>query len=297
MKQLFFLLLSTLFWGQEKDSMDIHLATFKGNKELYQELYEPSCFLSNKVSSNLDNSVPIFITNIIKCNNLGNDKDNYVVSGYWYNKFVYYKISDENQVFLTKNLFNATNELQKNTFKDVKELYGDLPQSKKDNILTNSLLMSSVYTERKREELKELVFSYKKYGIGVINANPYEDGYATGADFKIFNASSKTIKYITFHFYGKNAVKDKVLYRAGAYNTSRKGIGPVEPFSMASWSFDSVWLTDIVQSLTLTSMTIQYMDNTSKVVKMSDNLWFSNYETIRDQFKELTNREENDEGN
>ena len=115
--------------------------------------------------------------------------------------------------------------------------------------------------------------------------------FNTGAKFSIFNSSKKTIKYITFNFHGKNPVDDKVLYRAGVYNVSRKGIGPIESYEIGSWSFDNIWLTDSVDYLVLTSMVIIYMDGTSKTIPMKESLWFedkyiNNLDKLETNFKE-----------
>lgn len=114
--------------------------------------------------------------------------------------------------------------------------------------------------------------SFDKYGIGITDAVPYDDYGLTGARFRFYNASKKTIKYITFNFYGRNAVKDKVS-SYGQVAFSRKGIGPIEPDSFASYEFDSVWITDIVQTLTLTSVNILYMNGTSKNIVITDDMW------------------------
>lgn len=122
-------------------------------------------------------------------------------------------------------------------------------------------------------EYMDEIEKYQNYGLGVIYARPKIDYSISGAEFKIFNASKKTIKYITFNFYANNPVGDKVPYKKGVYSISRKGIGPVEPDSTASWEFDTIWLTDVVDELITTSIIIQYMDGTTKTIKMNDNMW------------------------
>ncbi|CAA7195295.1 hypothetical protein [Chryseobacterium potabilaquae] len=123
----------------------------------------------------------------------------------------------------------------------------------KDSIDSWSKELSEVYMRNLENEISDKVFSKKKNGIAIISAYPTEDYSFTGAEFKILNFSKKTIKYITFYFYGKNAVKDRV-----GINMSRKGIGPVESLATATWSFNNVWLTDIVQTLKLISVNIIY---------------------------------------
>lgn len=86
--------------------------------------------------------------------------------------------------------------------------------------------------------------------------------------FNVIAKSQKTIKYITFNFFGKNPVDDRV----GA-NVSRKGIGPVESLGTGKWSFDNVWLTDVIETLKLLSVNIIYMDGTAKTIPITDKYW------------------------
>lgn len=121
----------------------------------------------------------------------------------------------------------------------------------KDSADRNAKIVSGIYMQKLLKEAEQKVFSKEKFGITILKANPTEDCSMTGADFKIFNFSKKTIKYITFNFYGKNAVNDRV-----SSNLSRKSIGPVNHLATGVWSFHTVWLTDIVQTLKLISVNI-----------------------------------------
>ncbi|WP_426473471.1 hypothetical protein [Chryseobacterium balustinum] len=40
-----------------------------------------------------------------------------------------------------------------------------------------------------------------------------------------------------------------------------------------SWEFETVWLTDIIDSMKLISVNIIYMDGTSKAIQITDNHW------------------------
>lgn len=113
----------------------------------------------------------------------------------------------------------------------------------------------------------------KKYGIGLVTFHPTEGYSSTGATFKIFNASSKTIKYIWFTVAGENAVEDLVRLSNGNYYTTLKGIGPIEPSGISSWEFDYVWFTDIIEYLRLSTIKIQYMDGTIKTMKYNEGMY------------------------
>ena len=128
--------------------------------------------------------------------------------------------------------------------------------------------------EREKNIINEYISSFDKYSIGIIEAVPIINNSFRGARFRIINTSKKNIKYINFNFFGKNTVDDKVLYKNGSYNVIRKGIGPIETYEVAMWEFDNIWLTDIVEYLTLSSINIIYTDGTNKNIKMNQNLWF-----------------------
>ncbi|WP_430827246.1 energy transducer TonB [Chryseobacterium indologenes] len=126
-----------------------------------------------------------------------------------------------------------------------------------------------------RDELREAMLPFienEKYGLGIIKYAATDDYSSTGASFTIYNSSKKTIKYIWFTVAGVNAVGDLVK-TGGVYNKTLKGIGPTESKEFGQWSFDYVWLTDIVEYIKLSTIKIQYMDGTFKTVKYNDNLF------------------------
>lgn len=119
-----------------------------------------------------------------------------------------------------------------------------------------------------KERLKNLKAFQKliERGFVVVEANPYDmseytDG--TGMKFSFLNTSNNTIKYITINFIGYNAVDDPVSSR-GKTLLTRKCIGPVEPFETASYDFEYIWFTDIVDYSKIRSIVVQYKNGTSK---------------------------------
>jgi len=129
--------------------------------------------------------------------------------------------------------------------------------------------------DRINEDIKDALKPFiltKKYGIGIVSYQATNDNYTTGANFSIFNPSSKTIKYIWFTVAGENPVGDLVKTKTGYYKTL-KGIGPIEPNNIGEWSFDYVWLTDVVESMKITTIKIQYMDGSFKTIKYNDHIY------------------------
>lgn len=109
---------------------------------------------------------------------------------------------------------------------------------------------------------------YKRNGLVVIKANPYENIIEnTGMKIIIYNTSPKTIKYVTFSFVGYNRVDDPVYpWLSSSYVVIRKGIGPIYQYEGVEYDFSLVWDTDIVEYSKLKSIKLQYTDGTTKII-------------------------------
>lgn len=141
----------------------------------------------------------------------------------------------------------------------------------------------------KREALKAF-FDTEKYGLGFVKYNATSGYSSTGASFKIFNPSKKTIKYIWFTVAGENAVEDLVKLSSGSYYTTLKGIGPIESNGFGSWEFEHVWFTDIIEYLRISNIKIQYMDESVRTVKYNENMYIG--EKALERVNEISDREE-----
>lgn len=151
-----------------------------------------------------------------------------------------------------------------------------------DTITRNRFLNFSKYnhsmTERQYaiERLSELS-NHTKYGLSIINWGVYDESEytdGTGLEFEFFNPTKKTIKYITINFVGYNAVDDPVSTYEGRTLT-RKCIGPIEPGNQATYEFEYVWFTDIVEYAKIKSILVQYKDGTSKRINNASNIIWS----------------------
>lgn len=140
------------------------------------------------------------------------------------------------------------------------------PQTVRDAFFEFSKEMSHLaYLQENLKKLKELD-KLQKRGLIVKEAYSYKMNHltdATGVNFDIINTSNKVIKYITFNFTGYNAVNDPVRYLGKAINT-QKGIGPIEPYESANYTFKYVWYSDAVDYIKLRSIIVQYMDGSTK---------------------------------
>lgn len=116
----------------------------------------------------------------------------------------------------------------------------------------------------KKCELKGIgVFSF-----GAVDPSEYTDG--TGVEMTFYNPTKKVVKYVYATVVGYNAVNDPVI-ESGKTSHTLKCIGPIDSRVSGAYNFEYVWFTDIVETVKLTSIKVQYMDGTEKIIsKPSD---------------------------
>ncbi|MEY2703127.1 MAG: hypothetical protein RLY43_1765, partial [Bacteroidota bacterium] len=87
------------------------------------------------------------------------------------------------------------------------------------------------------------------------------------AKFEVFNPTNKTIKYVTFYVSGINAVGDKVYnIRQQDYISEFRGVGPIKTNESANYEWEYAWFTDVVETLKIIKIKIQYMDGSAKTI-------------------------------
>jgi len=120
----------------------------------------------------------------------------------------------------------------------------------------------------RQKKLGEYAKKCELKGIGVfdcnaVDASEYTDG--TGMEMTFYNPTKKVIKYVHATVVGYNAVNDPVV-EGGKTSHTLKCIGPIDPGDTGTYNFEYVWFTDIVQTSKLTSIKVQYMDGTEKII-------------------------------
>lgn len=135
------------------------------------------------------------------------------------------------------------------------------------------LLNQALYLRRLDEALKE-VESYSKYGLaikswGVYDESEYTDG--TGIRITFLNPTEKVIKYISISFQGYNAVDDPY-----GRPVSKRCVGPIEPKETASYNFEYVWFSDVVEYAKIRSITVTYKNGTTKTISNPSEIMLSN---------------------
>jgi hypothetical protein len=182
-----------------------------------------------------------------------------------YDVKLFYQIIFKNQIYY----------IQKDKlFVSEENFFGRLENSSpetQENFKQNALKYSNVIYLGHRKRLNQFISKTKKPGLTLIDWSFYdmsEYTSGTGIKFDVYNPTNKTIKYIWFQFKGLNAVGDPVSSKMYGNNTiiKVKGIGPIEPETSATYDFKYAWHSDLVDKVKLMSITIQYMDGTTKIV-------------------------------
>lgn len=261
MKKLLFIFFPILFFSQNtiKDSTFI-LLRIDHESNLYRSYNQRICFGSDRVYLSEGDEDLFFVTNTYNC------EKKIFIGGFYLGEFKYLE-ADKPYNLLIRDDPNFYN-IQK-----IDSVFNASTNIEKDKLYEFSKFLSFRTLLKRKDKLFADIMSFQKYPIAILKSVPTSEDPFTGASFQIMNFSSKTIKYAKFNFYGKNAVNDKVLYKPGVYNITRQGIGPVEKYATGSWNFETVWMTDIVETLKLISVTITYMDNTVKTVPVTDAMW------------------------
>ena len=102
---------------------------------------------------------------------------------------------------------------------------------------------------------------YERFMLGPNKFN------GVGVSHKIYNASDKTIKYITFTYIPYNAVGDVIKCQtSGKSEVSAKLTGPLQPNEEAIVEFDALWYNPTIKKAVIKEVVIQYMDNSKDVI-------------------------------
>lgn len=177
------------------------------------------------------------------------------------NKGFYKIIYNHNIYFANEKEITLLPEHEKN----VKSLDSLTSIKMKEKALEFSMILQKDIENKADEYL----IKAKTDGILIKTASVFDESeYTNGTGFKITfaNPSKKTIKYIWFTVSGINRVDDLVGTK------TLKGVGPLETNQIADFSYDYVWLNDLVEYFKIPSIKIQYMDGTFKTIQNAHKL-------------------------
>lgn len=172
-----------------------------------------------------------------------------------WNYFIECEIKSDGNVYIT--LTDST------LYKSKKEiLEAEALRNKKEIELEELRLKEeAIETQKKLKLLKSKLLNQ---GIAIIDYQAFDVSdvtEGTGFEIRLFNPTKKTIKYVSISFFGINPVGDKVLVEfKNTYINKVKCVGPIKPFEGAEYNFEYQWFNDLVKSVKLISLSIQYMD-------------------------------------
>lgn len=196
--------------------------------------------------------------------------------------FDYYEIAYRNKpYFVYREDINLLKT--KISFEDLLHI----PENIIDTFRNFGLKISNIYYLNQKLKAYKFIESCKDKGLlinkkSIFDESEYTDG--TGFSCTIENLSNKTIKYISFSLVGYNSVHDKILER-GVFTKVVKGVGPIAKNEIGTYSFNYVWFTDLVESFDISSIKIQYMDGSVKVISNPNSITLSreNYDLINEK--------------
>lgn len=155
------------------------------------------------------------------------------------------------------------------TKQNVFELIEAFDSNQKVKFRDKAVEMSKLLLLTTKQEALKFLEGCKAKGLAILDWSFYDQSdytEGTGVRIKIYNPTAKVIKYITFTFVAFNPVGDKITDKVRGSNISMKGVGPIKPGESGSYNYEYVWFTDLVESVRIMNIRIQYMDGTIKSV-------------------------------
>jgi hypothetical protein len=137
------------------------------------------------------------------------------------------------------------------------------------------------------EQSKQVLASYRaqfekqalkkgSQGMSLVNATVYDISKhteGTGFEVTVLNTGKRVIKYITFSVVGLNRVGDPVVNPLNGQRTQRfRGVGPITPWTTATFSKDYMWHTDVVDTLRIPEVQVEFMDGSRAVIRNAEKL-------------------------
>jgi hypothetical protein len=188
-----------------------------------------------------DDSITDSLPQVIDCYIIGDNKDRYLCTSYgkafWINK---------------KDLL--------------------LNHDSIDNLLHNKCRIYSRYVRNKGIFYSKGDLDYFKDQMNLIYGSPVtiytaekyqENEYmnTTSFKFEIGNNTKKIIKYVYLTIKGYNAVNDPV-----ENSVTETCIGPISPEETASYKFENIWWTDVIEKVKIIGLKLKFTDNTYRII-------------------------------
>lgn len=122
--------------------------------------------------------------------------------------------------------------------------------------------------------------------IAGTDTNYWVEGYANsaggiGAKHEYYNASDKTIKYVTFEYVPYNSVGD-IVVDSISNKAEKKGkiTGPIEPNEKVTAEWEILWYNPTIATAKVKSIFVQYMDGSEEVINENDIKYIDNEDSV-----------------
>lgn len=243
------LFISTLLQAKEIDNLILGIT--KNSLTAGTSIDLDFCREQQPISIHKDAAVVIVGTK--SCNSkYSSISEKYYIVGYR-GKIRYIKQKD---VFLTKEDQEKIDTLKNE----------NLAQMTETAIHNSNLLYKSAL-----ESLLEKLNKTKSSGVAILTYQVFDESEHTeGTGYKIsyYNSTKKIIKYITATVIGYNAVGDPVKSTFNRNSTLiLRGVGPIQPEGSATYQKSYAWHTDVVESIKVISIKVEYMDGSVANIK------------------------------
>lgn len=136
-----------------------------------------------------------------------------------------------------------------------------------------TLLLNQAYYYNELDEALKEVESYSKSGLAIKSWDLYDESeYTDGTSIRItfLNPTEQIIKYISITFQGYNAVDDPY-----GHPVTKRCVGPIDPKEIASYNFEYVWFSDVVEYAKIRSITVTYKNGTTKTITNAKTIMLS----------------------
>jgi hypothetical protein len=181
-----------------------------------------------------------------------NKTQNYIE--FYYNKEIYF--TEAENVFIGENI----------SFEILKSII----DTDKSTYAINAFKLSELMFASYQSKALRLIESSVAKGLVIIDYSLTDESEyteSTSLSVEFYNPTNKTIKYIWFTVTGLNPVGDAVFNAfKGSSKFALKGVGPIPSKTSSKFEFKNAWFTDLVETVIINSVKVQYMDGSIKTI-------------------------------
>lgn len=167
---------------------------------------------------------------------------------------------------------NKTYYVEKDKIETDASFFGQIERMSKekaDKFKAHASYIEDILYKDKVRKALQFLDNCKVRGLAILDWSFYDESeYTEGTSikFRVYNPTLKTIKYIWFTVIGYNPVGDKVTDIRKGSSITVKAVGPIKRGESGLYEFDYVWLTDMVETMKVSTIKIQYMDNSIRTL-------------------------------